>query len=343
MNEQWRNRMKLDDARFAGDEVSDFGAPVGELTAARDGTVVVPLLHLGAIRVSGQDAGDFLHNLTTNDVHKLRQGTAQYNGFCTAKGRMLASFLVWREEADYLLYVSRDLHAGILKKLGLYILRSKVRIADASDELVLVGLSGKDAAAALSAAGAGAPEADFAVARFSGGTVIRFAAQRFCLVLKPDVAAEVWQGLTTWARRAGTGVWRWIETAAGVPLITAATQDEFVPQMTNFELIGGLSLTKGCYPGQEVVARSQYLGKIKRRMYLAHAQGEVTPAAGTQLYSPDLPDQSCGMVVNAAAAPGGGHDLLAVLVTASAEGNDVRLGTPAGPRIELRALPYGVG
>lgn len=342
MNTQWPTRLEQDGARFVADQLSDFGDPAGELEAARDATVVVPLLHLGAIRVSGPDAGDFLHNLTTNDVHKLRPDAAQYNSFCTAKGRMLASFLVWRDTGDYLLSPSRDLHAAILKKLGLYVLRSKVKLADASDDVVLLGLAGKDAAAALAAVGASVPEAEFTLTRFNGGAVVRLAAQRYCLALNPAAAADVWQGLGTVARRAGTGVWRWIETAAGVPLITATTQDEFVPQMTNFELIGGLSFSKGCYPGQEVVARSQYLGKIKRRMYLGHLSGGDAPTAGAAVFSPNLPDQSCGMVVSAAAAPGGGFDLLAVLLTAAAEGGDIRLGAPDGPHIELRSLPYAV-
>ena len=137
-------------------------------------------------------------------------------------------------------------------------------------------------------------------------------------------------------------VWDWLEIRAGIPVITAATQEAFVPQMVNLELLGGVSFQKGCYPGQEIVARSQYLGKLKRRMYLAHTDRDVAPGAGTQLYSRDLDGQPSGMVVSAAPAPGGGFDLLAVIQTTSADVHPIHLGTPDGPVLALEPLPYPV-
>ncbi len=136
----------------------------------------------------------------------------------------------------------------------------------------------------------------------------------------------------------GAPAWDWLTVAAGVPVILPATQDHFVPQMANMELLQGVSFHKGCYPGQEIVARSQYLGKLKRRMYLAHV--EAPAAAGQGLYSPALPGQSCGMVANAAPAPGGGCDLLAVMQASCHEAGEVHLGSPDGPRLAFRPLPY---
>jgi hypothetical protein len=151
----------------------------------------------------------------------------------------------------------------------------------------------------------------------------------------------MWDQLAPLAKPVGATSWRWLEVAAGIPHITSFTQEEFVPQMANLELIGGVSFTKGCYPGQEVVARTKYLGKVKRRTYRAHVQGNC-PRPGTDLFSPDLPDQSCGKVIEAAPSPAGGCEMLASMLMSSAETGDVRLGSADGPRLEFRSLPYAL-
>jgi len=145
------------------------------------------------------------------------------------------------------------------------------------------------------------------------------------------------------ARPAGAAVWDWLEIQTGIPTITSPTQDRFVPQMLNLERVGGVSFQKGCYPGQEIVARTQHLGAIKRRTYLAHVDASATPSAGSELYSADLGEQASGTVVNAAPAPDGGFDLLAVIQVASAQSQPIHLGSPAGPILELRTLPYSLG
>jgi hypothetical protein len=153
----------------------------------------------------------------------------------------------------------------------------------------------------------------------------------------------MWQKLSSrGAKPAGTAAWRWLDIQAGVPQITAATQDEFVAQMLNFELIGGVNFQKGCYPGQEIVARTQYLGKLKKRMYLAHLNVADAPMSGNDLFAPEFADQSCGKLLSVAPAPQGGFDVLAVLQIAGFEGAQVRLGTPNGPQLEFGNLPYAV-
>lgn len=341
MNPAWQNYIESHGARIEAGEPLRFGETPEELAAAQGGTVVAPLAHFGLIRCSGEDATGFLHNLFTNDVNHLAAGRAELNGFCNAKGRMLADFLVWRDGHDYLLQLSADIQPAIRKKLGMYVLRSKVSITDSSDEFVLLGISGPGAETAVRAVAGAIPPQPFDVARFEQGYAIRLDAQRFELAVRAGAAQPAWEKLAAEARPVGTEAWRWLDIIAGLPHVTAATQEEFVPQMVNFELIGGVSFTKGCYPGQEVVARTKYLGKIKRRMYRAHLNGEGCPQPGTDLYSPDLPDQSCGKVVNAAAAPGG-FDVLAVIIMSSAEGGDVRLGTANGPRLAFRPLPYPI-
>jgi folate-binding protein YgfZ len=142
-------------------------------------------------------------------------------------------------------------------------------------------------------------------------------------------------------RPAGAACWEWLDIREGIPLITQATQNQLVPQMANLELIGAVSFSKGCYTGQEVVARSQYLGKgVKRRMYLARLDGSTPPSAGDELFSDDLGAQASGLVVNAQPAPDGGHDLLVMTPTSSKEGSVVRWKSPDGPALEFGSLPY---
>ncbi len=341
MHPNWQNFLASHDARFETDQVCDFGDAQTELKTAISGTVLAPLTQFGLIRVSGEDAAAFLHNLLSNDVQHLARDRAERCGFCSPKGRLLADFLLWREGHDYLLQLSAGIQPALLKKLGMYVLRSKVKLSNASDDTVLFGLAGQAAASALKAAGLDVPPAAMDTSHFADGTVIRLDEQRFQIALRADAAERLWGQLSVHAAPVGTPVWRWLEIVAGIPHITAQTQEEFVPQMANLELIGGVSFTKGCYPGQEVVARTKYLGKVKRRTYLAFVPGEC-PQPGTDLFSVDLPNQSCGKVVEAAPSPGGGCAMLASMLMSSAESGDVRLGSADGPRLEFRALPYAL-
>jgi folate-binding protein YgfZ len=172
------------------------------------------------------------------------------------------------------------------------------------------------------------------------GYVIRVAEDKFVLSVAPERAADVWQALRQTAAPVGAPVWDWLRLNAGIPMIVAATQEQFVPQMVNLEVIGGVSFQKGCYPGQEIVARSQYLGKLKRRMFLAHADAEAAP--GDSLYSADLGGQASGTVVNAAPAPTGGFDLLAVAQVESAATQPLHLKAPDGAVLHLKPLPYAI-
>jgi folate-binding protein YgfZ len=140
----------------------------------------------------------------------------------------------------------------------------------------------------------------------------------------------------------GTPCWEWLEIRNGIPLLTPATQEQFVPQMANMEIIGAVNFQKGCYPGQEIVARTQYLGQSKRRMALAHVEAERPPQPGDELYASAVDAQPIGMVVNAQAAPDGGYDLLAVLQTANISEGAVHLKSADGPPLGIQPLPYAV-
>jgi folate-binding protein YgfZ len=235
----------------------------------------------------------------------------------------------------------RTLAAGIRKRLQMFVLRAKVVLEDRSDALAVLGVAGPAAASALQTLVERLPGTPLTLARGDGVTAIAIHGGRFVVV------APVAQAPATWARLAGlTAVgapcWEWLEISNGLPWITAATQDQFVPQMANLELIGGVNFRKGCYPGQEIVARTQYLGKPKRRLFLAHVDVAASPAPGEPLVAEGAADQSAGTVINAAPAPDGGFDLLAVVQTASAGAGTVRLGSAAGPALRFRPLPYAV-
>lgn len=338
MNASWQEFLGAAGARFDNGLPLDFGDAAGELLAARDATVLAPLAHLGLIECAGEEAKSFLHNQLTSDINHLATDAAQHSAWCSAKGRMLASFLLFRSGPDYRLQLSADLLPAILKRLQMFVLRAKVKIADASATHVLLGLSGPQAEAALRAAALPVPAKALETADIGAGKVIRLAGERFEIVVAGTAAGELWGKLAAQARPVGVPAWRWLDVQAGVPLISEATREEFVPQMANFEQIGGVSFHKGCYPGQEVVARTQYLGKVKRHLYRVRAAEAL--AAGTPFFSPENPEHACGMVVNAAPAPEGGYVALAVIQEGSAAAGDLQLGAPGGPRVDAQAVVF---
>jgi folate-binding protein YgfZ len=341
MNQDWLEFLTRHGASAGAEH---FGDPVGELAAARDGTVVAPLAEFGLIRAAGEDAAGFLHNLLTNDVKNLGPDAVRFAGLCTAKGRLIASFHLWHDRNDdLLLMLSADILPGILKKLSMYVLRSKVKLSDATDQRVLIGLAGPGAEALAQTLGAEALPFPLQVVPCDGGQMLRLDERRFVLAIDAGAAPAVWDKLAAKARAAGAAAWRWLEIAAGQPRIVTGTQEAFVPQMANLEApaVGGVSFTKGCYPGQEIVARSQYLGKIKRRMYRARLAAAAAP--GTHLYAPETGDQHCGAVVAVAPSPEGGFDGLVVVQSSCAEAGEVRVGAADGARLDFLSLPYAVG
>lgn len=336
MNPNWRSLLQERGAHFdtAGNEILNFGDAAGELVAARTATVVCPLTHLGVIECAGDEATSFLHNQLTSDINHLGAAAAQHSAWCTAKGRMLASFLVWREGEAYRLALAGELAEAVVKRLTMYRLRAKVDIADRSDSIILIGVSGPQLAAVVEAAALPLPEAPLATADGGSAKVIRLDPTRAIIAVPADTAAECWPRLATLARPAGLHAWRWLDVQAGLPLVTAATREEFVPQMADFEKIGGVSFHKGCYPGQEVVARTQYLGKVKRHLY--RVVSSVPLLAGDDLHSPDNPDQAAGKIVSSAPSPAGGFEALAVVQFNFAD--NLHLGSAEGPQVRATAV-----
>ncbi|KPC50827.1 CAF17-like 4Fe-4S cluster assembly/insertion protein YgfZ [Amantichitinum ursilacus] len=324
------------------DTVTVAPSPADTALAALDtGCVISPLTQFGVMRFSGEETMTFLQGQLSSDLSKVDDASAQYSSYSTPKGRMLASFLIYRAQGDFLVQISSDLQPAIQKRLSMFILRSKTKASDATAELALIGVAGPHAGALVAqVTGAALPEA-LKVADWDMGAIVGLPGERYQLVVSAEQAAGVWQALASaGAVSVNADVWRLTEVRAGTPWITAATQEEFVPQMANMELIGAVSFSKGCYPGQEIVARTQYLGKLKRRMY--RVQVPATAVAGQEVFSPEMNGQPSGRIMLAAPAAAGQSEALVVVQMSSLE-HGLHLGAPDGPALQVLDLPYAIG
>jgi folate-binding protein YgfZ len=301
------------------------------MNTALNGVALLP--HLGVIRVEGEEAAKFLHGQLTHDFALLGPSEARLSAFCSAKGRMLASFIGFkRSDNEILLICSRDILAPTLKRLTMFVMRAKAGLSDATDAFELRGLAGSALDAYALGAGSAAPWSK----RDSG------AASLIYLYPAGGAARALWVAPVGEPVPSGasmeTSEWQLGEVRSGVATITGATVEAFVPQMLNYESVGGVNFKKGCYPGQEVVARSQFRGTLKRRAFLAHADTPMT--AGEEIYQVDDANQPCATVVQAAKVPSGGFDAIISGQLAALQSQPLRLGSADGAVLELVPMPY---
>jgi hypothetical protein len=281
---------------------------------------VAELAQFGVLGVTGAEARAFLHGQLTNDVEHLAPGRACRAGWCSAKGRLLATLLVVPHQGGYLLQLSRDLAPAVAKRLSMFVLRAKVRITDESDAWRQYGIWGAQPENRFSELGTIVPTADLDISRNDRWTAIRVGQGRFIVFGKEPLEAD-----------APEEDWSLEEIRAGRPHVTQATQDQFVPQMVNFDRIGAVDFRKGCYPGQEIVARAQYRGQVKRRMARIRSNVPLRPAQ--EIFSGTEP---VGAVVNAA-----GHEALAVLQVSTLE-EKAAIRTRDGAALDVLPLPYPI-
>lgn len=288
---------------------------------------VAALAHLGVIAVEGEDAASFLQGQLTQDFALLGPGEARLAAYCTPKGRMLASFVGFKAEpARILLVTSRDTLAPTLKRLSMFVLRAKAKLRDASGDFDLWGLAGN---------AAGESKQPWKLVKDGdSATVALYPADDRPRALRVSPAGS--------ARPDGASLdpaaWAWGDVRSGVATITAPVVEALVPQMLNYESVGGVNFKKGCYPGQEVVARSQFRGTLKRRAYLAHSAEALAPAQ--ELFHESDAEQPCGMVVQAAASPAGGWDAIVSIQIAAAGGGRIAAGSPQGAALRISPAPY---
>ena len=345
MNTDWQNLLEQQGAILDGDQVINYGDSDAERQAAATGHVIVDLSHYGLIEAEGEEARDFLQNQFSNDMRLVSESQSQISAYCSPKGRMLAAFRIFQQGEKFYLRLPRSILEPTLKRLRMFVMRSKVTLEDASDAQLHFGFAGPEAGQRLADILDKIPSEANAVAENPGLSVIRLPdpIPRFEIYGEPEAVIALWRRLARQATPVGADCWTWLDIQAGIPEVLPATVEAFVPQMVNLEALDGISYKKGCYPGQEVVARMHYLGKLKRRMYRAHVSSDVIPSTGDSLYSPKETDQSVGKVVEAQPNPNGGVDLLAVIQIASAESADIHLGaTEDTPRLDFQALPYSV-
>jgi folate-binding protein YgfZ len=296
------------------------------------------LTSAGLIAFSGEDAAAFLHAQLTSDVAGLGALHTQYSGYCSPKGRLLATFILWRRETDLLLQVPASVCSDVQQRLSKYVLRSRVRVTDLSATHRVLGISGMQAPSAMSHANLAVPAATHEVVSHAGLVVTRLPENRYVVIADLERATGLRASLAEHAQEQDENAWSKLDIEAGIPVITTATQELFVPQMVNLDAIGGVSYTKGCYPGQEIVARTHYLGKLKARMYRIRVIGDQPVNPGDPLFSPEFGEQASGTVVQAVVSTRG-YEALAVVQIASARADTLRLSSQ-GPPVEFLPLPY---
>ena len=319
------------------DGTRDDSADMTSSAAQPHALQVARLRRYGLLWVAGDDARGFLHAQLTNDVDHLPPDQARLAGWCSANGRLLANFIVLPLAEGFLLQLAADLAPSVAKRLAMFVLRSKVKVSDVGSSYAQFGLWGANAVARAAQIGLPLGEAPMASATHDGAAAVRLERDRVLVVAPATQAERIASALG--ASGAAEDEWTLLEIRAGRALIEQATQDLFVPQMINLEAVGGVDFKKGCFPGQEIVARAQYRGQVKRRMVHGrfHASADARP--GTDLYCDDLAGQACGTVVSVAAA-NGAKEVLAVVPIASVEkGAAIRV-TPEGLALEILALPY---
>ena len=297
---------------------------------------VASLPHLGIIRAVGADAASFLHNQLTNDVLLMKDGECRLAAFCNAKGRMQASFVVYKRGAEEVLLICRkDLLAQTLKRLSMFVLRAKAKLSDASDAYQLLGLAGDALAHTLGSASLTAvePWQRHAVGAADVLTLYPALGQARALWIAPlDAVLPSASALTA-------ELWQVGEVMSGIAWVELATFEAFVPQMLNYESVDGVNFKKGCYPGQEVVARSQFRGTLKRRAFIAQSDAPMT--AGQEVFSGSDASQPCGLV--AQAANQGEHYVAVLELQLSATDNSsLHAGAVDGPVLSLLPLPYAL-
>ena len=341
MKTEWKAFLADAGAEFEDDRVAHFGNPVREQRVTLSGLVFADLEYLGVIAVHGRDAGDFLQSQFSNDISKLDENSSQLNAYCTPKGRILGLMRVFRRGDTWYLRLPADSMEAVIQRLRMFVMRADVTLEDVSESFLRIGISGQAAADSLDKADI--PAEPDQVTHNRELTILRVPGipSRFEVFASSlDVARSLWDTLNVQGAPVGESAWRLLEIQAGLPSIFAATAELFVPQMTKLQLDNGVSFKKGCYPGQEIVARMQYLGTLKRRMYLGKIASDQIALPGDSLFPASGSEQAVGRIVDAQPHPDGGQSALAVLQIASANANDACLGAATGPAFELQPLPY---
>ncbi len=345
MKPEWLDFLNNNGAEMADGQVLSFGNLEREQHMVHTGLVICDLSHQGLISVDGEEASDFLQGQLTNDVRNVSEQHSQLSAYCTHKGRMLANFRVFKRGESFYLRLPMSQLEATLKRISMFVLMSKVIIKDSSLSLIKMGLSGPDANQILGDLLPSLPAEVDDTSQCNGLTIIKVAGPhpRYEIIGELDELKKIWQQLDVHAAPVGAGCWESLDIQAGIPTIYPATSEAFVPQMTNMQVINGVSFKKGCYTGQEVVARMQYLGKLKRRMFRLHIDTDEPVNPADKLFAANSDTaQGTGQIVSAQPDPDGGYVALAVINIADTESGQLKLHNESGPAVSLQDLPYQI-
>jgi len=344
MLSEWRTFLENNGAVILNGHVAHYGNPAMETQIATSGEVIADLSQRALIAVRGADAEKYLQGQLTNDIHAVTETDSQLSAHCSPKGRALACYRIFRREDTIYLALPETLLEASLAHLRKYVLMSKVSL-EVETNLVQIGYASAKGIHHLREIIHAIPEEVNGVTHSDDLTVIRIPGPhpRFEMLGTAAAVKALWTKLDVHAAAVGAGPWTLLDILAGLPDLQPETVDAFVPQMINLDVLGGISFNKGCYTGQEIVARTHYLGKLKRRMYRLHCPVDSPPAAATAIYNTaHRSDESAGSVVVAQEAPEGGVALLAVLQIEAAAQGELRLGSADGPQCSLQPLPYSL-
>ena len=315
---------------------------MNEFDAVLNRDAVTELSDYGLIKAEGEDAMEFLHSQFTNDLKQgVTQALSQLSAYCSPKGRILSLFRIFKANDAYYLAMPRELVEATHKRLSMFVLMSKVKLEDVSGQTTQVGVSGPNIDQKLMAMVGELPEEVDGVASHGNITIIRIPGPfpRYQLCGPAEEMAQAYTRLSTFMAEVSPNAWELLDIEAGIPVIHQANVEAFVPQMVNLQAIGGLSFKKGCYPGQEIVARMEYLGKLKRRMYRVHSSGELA-APGDPVYVHDGEARKAGTVVMAQPHPAGGSELLIVAEIEAAENSILHQLEDTDSPLKFEELPY---
>ena len=343
MKTDWKTFLADAGAEFAAENVAHFGNPQREQEVALSGLVFADLSHLSVIAVHGADAESFLQSQFSNDISQITDTRSGLNAYCTPKGRMLGLMRVFRQGETWYLRLPEDTAEAVMQRLRMYVMRADVTIEDVSDNFVRIGISGGQAVEELATAMNAVPAETDQVTHTADITLLSVPGvqPRFeAYISAHEAARKLWDSVNVRAAPVGESAWRLLEILAGLPTVFAATSELFVPQMANLQLLNGVSFKKGCYPGQEIVARMQYLGTLKRRMYVGRIETDEQALPGDALFTVADSEQAVGRLVDAQPHPDGGQAALAVIQITAAETTGLHLGSSEGPAFILGTLPY---
>ena len=344
MNNEWENFLLNINAVIENSTVKNFGLSIDEEQAAYSNLVLADLGHYALIEASGDDVVEFLQGQLTNDIKLVTENMGQLSAYCNPKGRILANFRIFKRQDSYFLRMRSDISEATLKRLRMFVMRSKVELINRSDELSRMGIAGLNATNELAALFNKLPQNTDESSTENEITIIKLAGTlpRYEVHGTVEKVKELWEKLQKNAVTIGENSWNLLTIRAAIPEIVSETVEAFVPQMVNLQAINSLSFTKGCYPGQEVVARMHYLGKLKRRLYIGSTESDSLPISGESIMTSDENEQKIGQIVTASWSKDKNVEFLAVLQIEKAEKEVLHIGSNTGPLVQLIDLPYSL-